>query len=576
MRGNLAVIRKILHYIRRYGILLIISLLLATGYSVLALYLPVLTGRGVDAIVSGDGVDYEGLGNVLITMLIMVAIAGICQWIMNIINNRITFAVVRDIREDAFAHLQQLPLSYYDDNKSGDIVSRIINDVDQFADGLLLGFTQFFTSIVTILGTLIFMLYINVKIAIVVVLVTPLSLLVSAYIAKSSHDMFAAQARIKGRQTAYIDEMITGEKVLKAYGREEEAVAEFNTINDELKVCSLKAVFFSSLTNPTTRFVNGIVYACVAGFGGNACVRGLMTVGELTSFLGYANQYTKPFNEISGVVTELQNALACAERIFELLETKTQSPDGTIEVGQLDGNVDFENVSFSYTQDKPLIEHFSLKVASGQHIAIVGPTGCGKTTLINLIMRFYDVQSGSIQADGRDIKDIPRQQLRENIGMVLQDTWLRHGTIMENIRIGRPEASKEEVIEAAKRAHAHNFIMKMKDGYDTCLGADGGILSQGQKQLICIARVMLALPPILILDEATSSIDTRTEMKIQKAFMNMIEGRTSFIVAHRLSTVREADNIIVMRDGHIVEQGRHQELINSGGFYSRMYKSAQS
>lgn len=571
---NKTIIKKVLKYIGHYKILLALSLIMAGISAVLSLYLPILLGRCIDKIVCKGQVDFDGLEATIMKMLVIIGVASVCQWMMNALNNRITFGVVKDMRVEAFDRIQKMPLSYIDSNSTGDVVSRVIADVDQFADGLLLGFSQLFTGLITIFGTLAFMIMIDVRIALLVVLITPLSLFVASFIAKKTHNMFVEQARVRGRQTAFIDEMLGNEKVVKAFSREDEAIEEFENINEELRQCSLKAVFFSSTTNPSTRFINGIVYTSVALAGGMYAIKGGITVGQLTSFLSYANQYTKPFNEISGVITELQNALACAGRVIALIEADTESVD-SIDATDADvkGGMEFENVAFAYQKDKPLIENFNLKVRNGERVAIVGPTGCGKTTLINLIMRFYDVDGGSVKLSGTDIRDIKRHSLRTSYGMVLQETWLRSGTIRENIAMGKPDATLEEIIEAAKKSHAHSFIKRLPDGYDTFIGDDGGMLSQGQKQLICITRVMLCLPPMLILDEATSSIDTRTEIRIQKAFLAMMEGRTSFIVAHRLSTIKEADTIIVMRDGHIIEQGNHASLLEQRGFYSQLYNS---
>lgn len=571
---NKTIIKKVLKYIGHYKILLALSLIMAGISAVLSLYLPILLGRCIDKIVCKGQVDFDGLEATIMKMLVIIGVASVCQWMMNALNNRITFGVVKDMRVEAFDRIQKMPLSYIDSNSTGDVVSRVIADVDQFADGLLLGFSQLFTGLITIFGTLAFMIMIDVRIALLVVLITPLSLFVASFIAKKTHNMFVEQARVRGRQTAFIDEMLGNEKVVKAFSREDEAIEEFENINEELRQCSLKAVFFSSTTNPSTRFINGIVYTSVALAGGMYAIKGGITVGQLTSFLSYANQYTKPFNEISGVITELQNALACAGRVIALIEADTESVD-SIDATDADvkGGMEFENVAFAYQKDKPLIENFNLKVRNGERVAIVGPTGCGKTTLINLIMRFYDVDGGSVKLSGTDIRDIKRHSLRTSYGMVLQETWLRSGTIRENIAMGKPDATLEEIIEAAKKSHAHSFIKRLPDGYDTFIGDDGGMLSQGQKQLICITRVMLCLPPMLILDEATSSIDTRTEIRIQKAFLAMMEGRTSFIVAHRLSTIKEADTIIVMRDGHIIEQGNHSSLLEQRGFYSQLYNS---
>lgn len=572
--NNKEVLGKVLHYIGKYKIFLVFSLIMAAASAIMSLYLPILVGKGIDCIIAKGSVDFVRLKSILKTMCIIIALTALCQWIMNALNNSITYGVVKDIRIEAFNRLQIMPLSYVDSNKTGDVVSRVISDVDQFADGLLLGFSQLFTGIITIIGTLVFMVTIDVKIALLVVVITPVSLLVASFIAKKTHNMFVTQSKVRGKQTAFIDEMLGNEKIVKAFIREDEAIEEFKAINSELEKCSLRAVFFSSTTNPATRFVNTLVYISVALGGGFLALRGGITVGQLSSFLSYANQYTKPFNEISGVITELQNALACAGRVIELIESEPEKADDADSVNSdTKGNIEFDNVAFAYVKEKPLIENFNLKVNNGQRVAIVGPTGCGKTTLINLIMRFYDVDNGSILLGNDDIRHIKRDSLRTSFGMVLQETWLRAGTIKDNIAMGKPEASMDEVVEAAKKAHAHSFIKRLPDGYDTYIGEDGGMLSQGQKQLICIARVMLCLPPMLILDEATSSIDTRTEIRIQKAFLTMMEGRTSFIVAHRLSTIREADIIIVMKDGHIIEQGNHESLLEQNGFYSKLYNS---
>ena len=568
-------IRRVLRCIDKYRAAVLLSLFLAVVTVALTLYVPILTGQAVDRIVSRGLVDYEGLLGILAKILAAMALTAVSQWLMNHINNSITYRVVKDIRTQAFDHVERLPLRYIDAHPSGDIISRIVADVDQFSEGLLMGFTQFFTGIMTIGGTLLFMLSINPLITLVVVLLTPLSLVVAGFIAKKTFDMFRLQSETRGALTTLTNEMLGNMKVVQAFSYQKEAEKRFDHINRRLTGYSLRATFFSSITNPATRFVNSMVYAAVGIAGAWGVIRGLLTVGQLTSFLSYANQYTKPFNEISGVVTELQNALACAGRVFDLIDEETipeEAPD-TEALGDVKGQVDLENVSFSYTPDRSLIENFSLQVKPGERVAIVGPTGCGKTTVINLLMRFYDVDSGCIRVEGRDIRQVTRKSLRESFGMVLQDTWLKSGTIRDNIAYGRPGASMEEIIQAAKEAHAHSFIMRMKDGYDTLVGEDGGSLSQGQKQLLCIARVMLCLPPMLILDEATSSIDTRTEIRVQKAFARMMEGRTSFIVAHRLSTIKEADVILVMRDGHIVEKGRHEELLAKNGFYAQIYNS---
>ena len=568
-------IRRVLRSIDKYRASVLLSLFLAVVTVALTLYVPILTGQAVDRIVAPGQVDYAGLVKILAKILAAMAVTAASQWLMNHINNTITYRVVKDIRTQAFDHLERLPLSYIDSHPSGDIISRIVADVDQFSEGLLMGFTQFFTGVMTIGGTLLFMLSINPLITLVVVLLTPLSLVVAGFIAKKTFDMCRLQSETRGELTTLTNEMLGNMKVVQAFGYQKEAEKRFDAINRRLTGYSLRATFFSSITNPATRFVNSMVYAAVGIAGAWGAIQGFLTVGQLTSFLSYANQYTKPFNEISGVVTELQNALACAGRVFDLIDEETISEEkpGTEELADVEGKVNLEHVSFSYTPDRRLIEDFSLDVRPGQRVAIVGPTGCGKTTVINLLMRFYDVDSGCIRVEGKDIRQVTRRSLRASYGMVLQETWLKSGTIRDNIAYGRPDASMDEVIRAAKEAHAHSFIMRMKDGYDTWVGEDGGSLSQGQKQLLCIARVMLCLPPMLILDEATSSIDTRTEIRVQKAFARMMEGRTSFIVAHRLSTIKEADMILVMRGGHIVEQGRHEELLAENGFYAQIYNS---
>ncbi len=574
-KENSKTLKRILSSIRQYKLGVGASLALAFITVALTLYVPILIGQGVDLIIAPGKVDFGGISSILGKILAAVAATALSQWLMNHINNRITYRVVMDIRTQAFNRLEVLPISYLDSHPSGDIISRVITDVDQFSEGLLMGFTQLFTGVMTILGTLLFMLSINPLITAVVVVLTPLSLVVASFIAKKTYTMFRHQSETRGRLTGLVDEMLGNLKVVQAFGRGEETQKEFEEINNQLAGYSLRATFFSSITNPATRFVNSIVYAAVGLAGSYAAIRGLISVGQLTSFLSYANQYTKPFNEISGVVTELQNALASAARVFELIDEQALPEDKpeAVDLKEAKGKVDLCHVDFSYNQETKLIENLNLQVEPGQRVAIVGPTGCGKTTVINLLMRFYDVNSGSVKVDGRDIRDSTRKSLRANYGMVLQETWLKSGTIRENIAYGRPDASMEEVIQAAKEAHAHSFIRKMPQGYDTVMGEDGGSLSQGQKQLLCIARVMLCLPPMLILDEATSSIDTRTEIRIQKAFAKMMEGRTSFIVAHRLSTIREADVILVMENGHIIEQGKHQELLEKGGFYARLYNS---
>ena len=550
------------------------SLLVAAVSVAAQLYIPILCGEAIDKMLGKGNVDLAGVLHIAVSILVVAAVAALAQWLLSVCNNRITFSVSRDLRNEALRKIQTLPLSYLDSHPSGDIVSRMVADVDTFADGLLMGFTQLFSGILTIFGTLLFMLRENVPITLVVVCITPLSLVVAGFLAKRSYGYFQSQSTVRGKQTALVNEMIEGQKVVQAFGHEAESLAAFDEVNGQLQDVSLKAIFFSSLTNPATRFVNNIVYAGVGLVGALYAVRGGITIGQLSVFLSYANQYTKPFNEISGVVTELQNALACAARVFELLDAEDQVPEAENAAAlQPDGHVQLQDVSFRYLPDRPLIEGLSLDVQPGQRIAIVGPTGCGKTTLINLLMRFYDVNSGSIRVSGTDIRDVTRASLRGSYGMVLQDTWLRAGTVRENIAYGKPDATMDEVIAAAKAAHAHSFIRRLPDGYDTVIAEDGGNISQGQKQLLCIARVMLCLPPMLILDEATSSIDTRTEVRIQKAFARMMQGRTSFIVAHRLSTIREADVILVMKDGHIVEQGSHDQLLAQGGFYAKLYNS---
>ncbi len=568
-------LRKVLRYIKKYWVYLVLSIVMAALTVTLTLYLPILTGRVIDLIVRKGGVDFDGVFAILRQMAVVIGITAAAQWVMNICNNKMTYRIVQDIRDEAFKRIEILPLKYIDEHSYGEVVSRVIADVDQFADGLLMGFTQFFTGVITILGTLGFMLSVNVGITGVVVLITPLSFLVAAFIARKTFVMFRAQSETRGEQTALIEEMIGNQKVVQAFSHEDEALEEFDEINDRLEKCSLKAIFYSSITNPSTRFVNNLVYAGVAVAGAVFAIRGGISVGQLSCFLSYANQYTKPFNEISGVVTELQNALACAARIFALIEEEPQIPDrdNAVCLGDVEGSVDLAHVDFSYVPDKKLITDFNLSVRPGQRVAIVGPTGCGKTTVINLLMRFYDVNAGSIRVEGHDIRDVTRKSLRANYGMVLQETWLKGGTVRDNIVMGKPEATEEEIIAAAKASHAHSFIKRLPDGYDTIIAEDGGNLSQGQKQLLCITRVMLCLPPMLILDEATSSIDTRTEIRIQKAFAAMMEGRTSFIVAHRLSTIREADVILVMKDGNIIEQGDHETLLKQNGFYATLYNS---
>ena len=569
-----ATLTRVLHKIRPYSLFVVCSLIVAAVSVAAQLYIPILCGDAIDLMLGKGNVDFAGVGRIIVEVLVVAVAAAFAQWLLSVCNNRITFSVSRDLRNEALRKIQTLPLSYLDSHPSGDIVSRMVADVDTFADGLLMGFTQLFSGVLTILGTLLFMLSENVAITLVVVCITPLSLLVASFLAKRSYKYFQGQSSVRGEQTALVNEMIEGQKVVQAFGHEAESLDAFDEVNGRLQDVSLKAIFFSSMTNPATRFVNNIVYAGVGLVGALYAVRGGITIGQLSVFLNYANQYTKPFNEISGVVTELQNALACAARVFELLDADDQIPEAeNAAVLQPDGHVQLEDVSFRYLPDRPLIEGLSLDVKPGQRIAIVGPTGCGKTTLINLLMRFYDVNGGSIKVSGTDIRSVTRASLRGSYGMVLQDTWLRAGTVRENIAYGKPDATLDEVVAAAKAAHADSFIRRLPDGYDTVIAEDGGNISQGQKQLLCIARVMLCLPPMLILDEATSSIDTRTEVRIQKAFARMMQGRTSFIVAHRLSTIREADVILVMKDGHIVEQGNHDELLAAGGFYAKLYNS---
>ena len=568
-------VKKVIIRIKKYWVFLILSIIMATITVASSLYVPILVGNAIDYIIGPSNVNFRLIALILAEIGVVIGITALSQWIMNICNNKITYHVTRDIRDEAIEKIEHLPLKYIDGHSYGEIVSRVIADVDQFADGLLMGFTQFFSGVMTILGTLGFMLSINVKITLVVVLITPVSFFVASFIAKRTYKMFKLQSETRGEQTALIDEMIGGQKVVSAYCHEEEAVRQFDEINDRLQKYSLNAIFFSSITNPSTRFVNSLVYAGVAVTGAISAIYGRLTVGQLSCFLSYANQYTKPFNEISGVVTELQNAIACASRVFELIEEEPEAAESSnaVNLENVDGRVDLNDVEFSYVPDKKLIEDFNLHVKKGQKIAIVGPTGCGKTTIINLLMRFYDVNSGSIDVSGVDIRELTRRSLRAGYGMVLQDTWLKSGTIRENIIMGRPDATEEEIIEAAKAAHSHGFIKRLPNGYDTVIGEDGGSLSQGQKQLLCITRVMLCHPPMLILDEATSSIDTRTEIKIQNAFNKLMEGRTSFIVAHRLSTIQSADVILVMKDGHIIEQGNHEELLAKNGFYKKLYES---
>ncbi len=573
--GQPATWQKVLHYIGAYKYLLALSILFAGLSVALTLYIPLLIGHAIDCILGPGQVDFAALSGIMVKIAVAAVITALLQWLMNTVNNKITFEVVRDIRDEAFQKIEILPLRYIDSHAYGEIVSRVISDADQFGDGLLMGFTQLFTGVVTILGTLIFMLSIHAGIAAVVVLMTPISLFVARFIATRTHAMFRLQSETRGEQTAFIDEMVNHQKVVQAFGHEDENLEAFDEINRRLSKYSLRATFFSSLTNPGTRFVNNMVYAAVALAGALAAIGGGIMPGILASFLSYVNQYTKPFNEISGVITELQNALACAERVFALIEEPPRSADaGLAELPEsVSGAVSLENVAFSYVPDVSLIEGLCLEVQPGQRVAIVGPTGCGKTTLINLLMRFYDVNAGAIRVDGADIREVTRHSLRRSYGMVLQETWLKNGTIRDNIAMGKPDASEEEIVAAAKASHAHSFIKRLSDGYDTVIAEDGGSLSQGQKQLLCIARVMLCLPPMLILDEATSSIDTRTELKIQDAFAEMMKGRTSFIVAHRLSTIRDADVILVMKDGHIIEQGSHTQLLEKGGFYATLYNS---
>ncbi|MBE5940772.1 MAG: ABC transporter ATP-binding protein [Lachnospiraceae bacterium] len=566
---------NVLRYIGRYWYYLIVSLICAVVYSLLSLYVPILTGDAIDMIIGKGNVNFDGLASLLVKMAVVVAVAAIAWWIMGLCNNKITYSVIRDVRKDAFKKIQKLHISFIDSHSHGDMVSRVIADVDTFADGLLMGFSQLFTGIITIVATLVFMVSINFKIALIVVVLTPLSLIAASVVAKATFNMSKKQSEIRGKQTAFIDEMVGNLKVVKAHSHEDENMEVFDEVNDELKKCSTKAIFYSSITNPLTRFINGLVYAVVALSGGLEVISGVISVGCLSTLLIYANQYTKPFNEISGVVTELQTALACAARIFELINYREIVPDDddAYVLDEVQGSVELKNVSFSYVPERKLIENFNVKVEPGQRVAIVGPTGCGKTTIINLLMRFYDVNDGEILIDGHNVQNITRESLRTNFGMVLQETWLKSGTIRDNIAMAKENATLDEVIAAAKAAHAHSFIKRLEKGYDTVIGEDGGSLSQGQKQLLCIARLMLALPPMLILDEATSSIDTRTELKIQNAFAKLMKGRTSFIVAHRLSTIKEADIILVMKDGNVIEQGNHEELMARNGFYTNLYNS---
>lgn len=575
MHKQKGTMKKVMRLIRPYLHYVVLSFVFALISALLTLYAPILIGQGVDLIVGKKQVDFSGVFQILKRLAVIIGITSAAQWLMNLCNNTITYRVVKDVRKKAFTQLQRLPLKYIDSHQYGDTISRVITDVDQFSDGLLMGFSQLFTGVVTILGTLIFMLSINVRIALVVILITPISLFVASFIAKKTYTMFRKQSEVRAQMTSLVDEMVGNQKVVQAFGYQEEALERFDEINKELQTCSLKAIFFSSITNPSTRFVNGLVYTGVGIVGAVSAMRSLITVGQLSCFLSYANQYTKPFNEISGVVTELQNAFACAKRVFDFIEEEPEKEDapGAHALEQIDGSLTLSDVSFSYDPKVPLLQKLNLRVEPGQKIAIVGPTGCGKTTLINLLMRFYDLQEGTIFLSGHDIMEITKDSLRAGFGMVLQETWLKSCSIAENIAYGKPDATREEIVEAAKAAHAHEFIVRMNEGYDTILTEEGGNLSQGQKQLLCIARVMLKLPPMLILDEATSSIDTRTEIKIQEAFQKMMEGRTSFIVAHRLSTIKEADRILVMKDGNIIEQGNHEELLKKQGFYAQLYES---
>ena len=575
MGKNKDTMKRVLKFIRPYKGKIILMLLMAFFTVAFTLYTPILIGEGVDTIIGPGNVKTKALLRILGTLAMVVLGTAVTQWIMNLLTNQVTYGVVQDIRSQAFSHLQEVPVSYIDSNQPGDILSRIVADVSQFSDGLLMGFTQFFTGVITILGTIGFMMSISVKISLIVILLTPVSLFVASFIAGRTFQMFKEQSEKRAEMTSLVEELVGNQKVVQAFSYEERARERFGKVNEELRVCGIKAIFFSSITNPSTRFVNGLVYTSVGIFGAFVVMRGGMSVGQLTSFLNYANQYTKPFNEISGVVTELENALACAKRIFDFIDTPAQEPDvaDAVELEKADGSVNVENISFSYRKEVPLLQNISIDVKPGQRIAIVGPTGCGKTTMINLLMRFYDVDKGQIVVSGHPIRELTRDSLRRNFGMVLQETWLKAGTIRENIAYGKPDASMEEVIQAAKHAHAHSFIKRMPQGYDTVITEDGGNISQGQKQLLCIARVMLMRPTMLILDEATSSIDTRTEIKVQQAFAELMEGRTSFIVAHRLSTIQEADRILVMKDGNIIEQGRHEELLAKGGFYAGLYES---
>ena len=575
MRKHHGTIKRVGKLLLPYLHYLILSLVFAVITVGFTLYAPILIGDAVDFIVGKGQVDFGKILQILVKLAVIIGVTSVAQWLMNLCNNQITYRVVKDVRMNAFEHLQKLPLKYVDSHPYGETISRIITDVEQFSDGLLMGFSQLFTGVVTIAGTLAFMLSINVKISLIVIFITPLSLFVASFVAKKTYSMFKIQSETRAQMTSLVDEMVGNQKVVQAFGYGKRSLERFDTINEELKTCSIRAIFFSSITNPSTRFVNGLVYSGVGIFGAVLAMQGVITVGQLSCFLTYANQYTKPFNEISNVLTEIQNAFACAKRVFDFIdeEVETKDKEGALILQQTDGSMELQHISFSYRKDTPLLKDLNLHVKQGQKVAIVGPTGCGKTTLINLLMRFYDIDAGKIYVSGHDVKEITKHSLRANFGMVLQDTWLKSGTIAENIAYGKPEATRAEIIEAAKAAHAHGFIKRMSDGYDTVISEDGGNLSQGQKQLLCIARVMLKLPPILILDEATSSIDTRTEIKIQEAFQKMMEGRTSFIVAHRLSTIREADIILVMKDGNIVEQGNHEELLARNGFYAKLYQS---
>lgn len=575
MRKHHGTIKRVGKLLLPYLHYLILSLVFAVITVGFTLYAPILIGDAVDFIVGNGQVDFGKILQILVKLAVIIGVTSVAQWLMNLCNNQITYRVVKDVRMNAFGHLQKLPLKYVDSHPYGETISRIITDVEQFSDGLLMGFSQLFTGVVTIAGTLAFMLSINVKISLIVIFITPLSLFVASFVAKKTYNMFKIQSETRAQMTSLVDEMVGNQKVVQAFGYGKRSLERFDTINEELKTCSIRAIFFSSITNPSTRFVNGLVYSGVGIFGAVLAMQGVITVGQLSCFLTYANQYTKPFNEISSVLTEIQNAFACAKRVFDFIdeEVETKDKEGALILQQTDGSMELQHISFSYRKDTPLLKDLNLHVKQGQKVAIVGPTGCGKTTLINLLMRFYDIDAGKIYVSGHDVKEITKDSLRANFGMVLQDTWLKSGTIAENIAYGKPEATRAEIIEAAKAAHAHGFIKRMSDGYDTVISEDGGNLSQGQKQLLCIARVMLKLPPILILDEATSSIDTRTEIKIQEAFQKMMEGRTSFIVAHRLSTIKEADIILVMKDGNIVEQGNHEELLARNGFYAKLYQS---